>query len=228
MRYVATGRVHPERADISFSPVSFRTGSNGRVVAQCDSSQLSVLLEIPDIDGWKSAQITAEHFAYLIVSALGFALGSGYSVEVIQVLEEDGTPHVFGVRPGTLEFDPNNLIFNRALHLAAEDVFFRLALRDYVRAITDSIDCATYCYRAIESVKFSFVFKTGRDSWDDMHAVLGSDRYSIEREVKRFADPVRHGNWIAAPATDGATRLAMLAFTRNLLSKFLDYAKPDV
>jgi hypothetical protein len=183
-------------------------------------------LELPQLDGWIAAQIAAEHFAYMIVSAVGFALGSGYSVEVIQVIEEDGTPHVFGVRPGTLEFDPHGPILNRALQLAAENLFFRLALRDYVRAITDTTDCATYCYRAIESIKSAFVSQTGIDSWDAMHAALGTDRATIENRVKNFADPVRHGNWIRAPSTTSATRLDMLSCTREVLAKYLDHAKP--
>ena len=228
MRYVATGRVHPERADISFSQVTFGTPEGGRVIAQCDSSQLTVVLELPQLDGWIAAQIAAEHFAYTIVSAVGFALGSGYSVEVIQVIEEDGTPHVFGVRPGGLEFDPHGPVLGRVLQLAAENLFFRLALRDYVRAIADTTDCATYCYRAIESVKSAFVSQTGIDSWDAMHRTLATDRAAIETRVKRFADPVRHGNWIAAPLTTSAIRLDMLSCTRDILAKYLDHAKPAV
>lgn len=43
--------------------------------------------------------IVAEEIATILVGALGFSLGSGYWVELIQVTEEEGTPHVFGVRP---------------------------------------------------------------------------------------------------------------------------------
>ena len=232
MRYIATGRVHPERADIRFGPVAWQIPGNGRVVAQCDSSQLSVLLELPELDGWISAFIAAEHFAHIVVCALGFSLGSGYSVEIVQVTEEDGTPHVFGVRPTgvqpeeTLGFEPHLPVFNRALLLASENLFFRLALCDFLRAITDTTDCATYCYRAIESIKSAFAFQTGVDRWQDMHTALGTDKDSIERTVKTYADPVRHGNWAAARPTDARTRWEMLSFTRNILAKYVDHAKP--
>ncbi len=232
MRYIVTGRVHPERADIRFGPITWQMLDQGRVIVQCDSSQITVLLELESIDGWVTAYIAAEHFTVIVIGALGFSLGSGYSVELIQVTEEDGTPHVFGVRPTgdapdqTLGFVPHSHIFNRAFQLANQNVFFRLALRDFLRGINDTTDCATYCYRAIESIKSAFVSKTGNDRWDEMHAALGTDRATIDATVKNFADPVRHGNWVNAPSTDGKIRWQMLLLTRNLLLKYLDHELP--
>ncbi len=231
MRYVATGRIHPERADIRFSPIEWTIENDGRVVASCDASQLTVVLDLASIDGFITAYITAESFAHIVVGALGFTLGSGYSVELIQVTEESGTPHVFGVRPdldggGTLGFDPNLRVFQRAFELANRDVFFRLALRDFLRAIREVQDCATYCYRAIEAIKSAFVTKTGHDRWDDMHQALGTDRTLIDNTVKQYADPVRHGNWIEARPTDRFIRSKMLLLTRDILKKYLDREIP--
>ena len=53
----------------------------------------------------------AEQVAHAVVGALGFSLGLGYSVELIRVMEEDGTSHIFGVSPpheegATLMFEP--------------------------------------------------------------------------------------------------------------------------
>jgi hypothetical protein len=228
-RYIATGRVHPERADINISQIAWEIPDEGRVIISCDSSQLTVITELSYIDGWISAYIAAEHFAYIIIGALGFSLGSGYSVELIQVTEEDGTPHVFGVRPtgdhedDTLGFSPHGPIMNRAFRLANENIFFRLALRDYLRAIIDHIDCPTYCYRAIESIKSAFAFKSGKDDWVIMHDALGTDKNMIEKDVKFYADSVRHGNWINTPVTDKHIRWKMLKLTRDILNKYLDY-----
>jgi hypothetical protein len=183
-------------------------------------------LELPQLDGWVSAQIAAEHLGYMIVSALGFSLGFGYSVEIIQVIEENGTPHVFGVSVGNLGFNPHDPVFSRALQLAGENLFFRLALRDYMRAITDTTDCATYCFRAIESIKSACALQAGNDSWDAMHTALGTNREDIERRVKQFADPIRHGNWVAAPSTNSATRLDILSCTRAILDRYLERMKP--
>lgn len=229
MKYVVTGRVHPERAEIYFSRVEIAVGNNGRAVLSCDSSQITISLDIPEVDGWITALVQAEDLSSFVVGALGFSLGSGYSVELIQVTEEDGTPHVSSVRPDNPERPGENLgfnsypeVFNRALLLAGRDIFFRLALRDYLQAITETGDCATYCYRAIESIKSSFVLRSGKDSWDEMHAALGTDRSSITTVVKKYADPVRHGNWAAAEPTDRFLRWKMLELTKDVLLKYLD------
>jgi len=204
----------------------------GTAVASCDASQLTVVLDVANIDGWIAAQIMADDVANILVGALGFSLGSGYSVELIQVTEEDGTPYVFGVRPEgqtpgqTLGIEPYIPAFNRAFHLSGRDVFFRLALRDYLRAITDVTDCATYCYRAIEGIKSAFVFKTGVDRWDDMHTAIGTERDAITTTVKQYADAVRHGNWVNAKPTNKYERWKMLSLTRDILVKYLDYAEP--
>jgi hypothetical protein len=230
MKYIVTGRVHPERANVSFSTHSMDLDGGGIVSTSCDSSQVTVVIDIPTIDGWISAHIAAEDFANIAVGALGFALGSGYSVEMIQVTEADGTPHVFGVRPTgdtpelTLGFNPHTEIFNRALRISGQDLFFRLAVRDYLRAIRDPNDCAFYCYRTIEALKSSFALKTGSDGCQEMHKALLTSRADIDATITNFAAPVRHGNWAAAPATTGCQRWAMLVLTRHILEKYLSYA----
>ena len=232
MKYVVTGRVHPERADVSFGRVKMGFEGGGTAIASCDASQITITLNVPSIDGWISAKIMADDVANITVGSLGFSLGSGYAVELIQVTEEDGTPHVFGVRPEgeepgqTLGIDPHIPAFNRACRLSGRDVFFRLAVRDYLRAITDVTDCATYCYRAIEGIKSAFVFNTRLHRWDDMHATLGTERDAISATVKQYADAVRHGNWVNVKPTNKLERWKMLALTRDILVKYLDYAEP--
>lgn len=233
-RYVITGRVHPERADISFARVPMKLGDSGEAVASCESSQISVSLNSPDVDGWITAKIVAEDVATIMVGALGFSLGCGYSVELIQVTEEDGTPHVFGVQPEgpaageTLGFHPHVEVFNRAFRLSGRDVFFRLAVRDYLQAINDVTDCALYCYRAIEAIKGAFALKSGFDRWDEMHNALGTDRDTITSTIKDYADPVRHGNWMSAKPTDSLIRWRMLALTREILTKYLNLEQPTL
>jgi hypothetical protein len=232
MNYICTGHVHPERADISFSRIEMKFGEDHKAVASCDASQITVVLDVGAVDGWIAAQILADDIANIVVGALGFSLGSGYSAEILQVTEPDGTPHVFGVRPTgespdrTLGFEPHLPAFNRAIRLSGRDVFFRLAVRDYLRAITVVADCAAYCYRAIEGIKSAFVFKTGIDRWDDMHSALGTDRTTITAIVKDYADPVRHGNWVNAKSTNSHERWMMLLLTRDVLLKYIDYAEP--
>ena len=100
-----------------------------------------------------------------------------------------------------------------------------MALRDFLRAIIDEKDCATYCYRSIEGIKSAFVSKTGNDRWEDMHTALGTERDEITSTVKNYADPVRHGNWVNAKPTNKVERWKMLKITRDILAKYLDYAE---
>src|SRR5262249_28071952 len=184
----------------------------------CDSSQLTVVADLASVEGYLDAFIMVEQVAQAVVSALGFALGTGYSVELIQVVTESGESYTMGVRPGDLHFDPFGPVFLAASELAKKDVFFRLALRDYARAIGQTIDCANYCYRAIEAIKSAF----GPDAqgWLEMHGALGTNRDEIDA-VKGYADAVRHGNWSAAKPTTSADRNRILQITRGLLTRYL-------
>ncbi|MFA5901766.1 MAG: hypothetical protein WC829_21935 [Hyphomicrobium sp.] len=225
-RYVVLGRVHPERADVRFTTISLGIGSTGKAQVSCDSSQLAVVLTDCGFDGFLSAYIAAEQFASLVTNALGFYLGTGYSIELIQIVEDDGTPHVIGARPNgpdgeILGLPEDEALFERALRLSVSDVFLRFAIADYIRAITDIGDCGTYCYRAIESIKSACAFTAKIDSWQPMHDALGTSRDEIEQIVKKFADPVRHGNWIELPPTTGVERYTMLKLTRNILLSYI-------
>ena len=44
MHYICTGRVHPERADISFSRIEMTFGNDHKAIASCDASQVTVVL----------------------------------------------------------------------------------------------------------------------------------------------------------------------------------------
>jgi hypothetical protein len=228
MRYVVTGRVQPERASVRIPPIEWRVPDQGRVVVQCHSSQITVLLDLTSTDGWVTAYVQAEHFASMVISALGFSLGFGYSIEMIQVTREDGTLDVIGVgpngagEPSPLGFVPHEPICLRAFNLANQNIFFRFALRDFQRAIKDPFDCATYCYRAVEAIKSAFV-----GGWNEMHAALDTNREKIVTMIKDYADPVRHGNWVGAPALNSAERLQMLTLTRDILVKYLNFASPE-
>ena len=152
MRYYATGRVLPERASVGFSRIQFAIDS-GTVAIACDASQIAVTLDsLSSVDGWITARVQAELYARVIVSNLGFHKGCGYSVEIVQVTEENGVAHVFGVGVVGLAFAEGSRAFHRAFELSNRDLYFRLAVQDYVRALTEISDCATYCYRAIESI----------------------------------------------------------------------------
>lgn len=224
MRFIVTGRVHPERAEVCFSTKVW-TSTDGVVTVSCDSSQVTVVIEHQKVTDSITAFLLAQHIAQAIVSVLGFALATGYWIEMIQVIDESGTPHVFGVRTRELMM-PVEEICPRAEERSKRDLLFRMALRDYASAMIDAFTCSSYCFRAIEAVKSAFGPGTDAECWSRMHDALGTNREDIDTFVKDFADPVRHGNWAGLPQTSSQQRLEMLRITRDVLLRYLKYEPP--
>ena len=56
-----------------------------------------------------------------------------------------------------------------------------------------------------------------------MHSALGTDKATIEKTVKNYADPVRHGTWDDAKKMNRLQRWEMQSLTRDILVKYMDY-----
>lgn len=74
-------------------------------------SQLNVHFEWPSPPDRLTIFYSAEYVAEGVVSAFGFTLETGYAVEMLQLIDSAGETHVFGVRPGGLEFEEVNNVF---------------------------------------------------------------------------------------------------------------------
>eukprot|EP01093_Parvamoeba_rugata_P005000 TRINITY_DN1706_c0_g5_i2.p1 TRINITY_DN1706_c0_g5~~TRINITY_DN1706_c0_g5_i2.p1 ORF type:complete len:209 (+),score=12.92 TRINITY_DN1706_c0_g5_i2:104-730(+) len=198
-----------------------------KLLMKCDSSQITGLFEW-DGDDVDSVKGTVEHFAMLIVSSLAFSLKYGYSVEIISVhgVGDNFSSQVYGVGSGLPREENHTDVFNRSLRLAAKNMYFRLALRDFVRAISDVSDCAFYCYRVLEAISKHYSDVTGR-GWDAMHKELGTSKEQISSTVKKFADPIRHGSWLEVPQINNEERREILSFTNEVLLKFLNKHSDD-
>lgn len=231
MRYIATGRLHPERAGIGFSPIEWQIPGQGAVVIHCEASQVTIIMNLDSIDGWATAFQQAKHFGSLVVSALGFAVGEACRLELIQVSEESGFPHVFGAAPvgrpqnGTLAVETPDAIFNRMTQQANQDHEFRVALRDYLRAIDDAVDCPYYCRRVVETVLTACGVRALPEGSSAMQA-LGLDPKHLETTITRFATPMREGGVTELRGTDIPTRWAMLTLARDTLIRYLDLVSP--
>ena|SRR5690554_4652476 len=224
MQYIAYGRIQPERAAVFFEEVKLDFSGKGYLRVKCDAGQLTAIFDW-DGNDVVGAKLTIEHFAQMIASSLGFSLNCGYSVELISVHQvgSEGGPYTFGVKAPNDAPEDQLLVFNDALLFAVKNVYFRLALRDYMRAITDQHDCAFYCFRTLEAISKSFSSKPGVNGWDEMHSALGSCKDDIISKIKNYADPVRHGNWVEAPDLNNAQRKDMLGYTQSILMAFLKY-----
>ena len=227
MQYRIFGRIHPERVGAWLAPQVWQSAEGHSFTLSCDSSQLIVCADFATNMGHLDAFILAEQVAQAVVSALGFALGTGYSVELVQVVSETGEVQTFGVRPGNLHFEPSDPVLLQAAELAKKDVFFRMALRDYARAMSQTIDCAHYCYRAIEAIESAFAAATGGDGWLTMHTALGTTKEEIKATVQDYADPVRHGNWSAVKPSTALERNSMLLLTRDILTRYMRWKEKE-
>ena len=227
MKYVVTGVVHPERANVNISHPPMHPSTGGEIAIRCEASQLTIVLTDQPVDGYIAAFILAEHLAQAVISALGFSLATGYVVEIVQVIEESGEAHVFGVRTPDLVFDMHEETFTASANLVANDFAFRMALADYVNALRDSYRCASLCFRAIEAIKSGFGPGKDGEQWNRMHAALGTSRNTIDTDVKAFADAVRHGDWANLIPTNAQQRLDMLRVTRDVLARYLRFRQPQ-
>ena len=58
-----------------------------------------------------------------------------------------------------------------------------------------------------------------------MHLALGTDRNAIDNVVKRYATPMRHGNWAEAETKPLllSNHFQMLRLTQDILVKYMNY-----
>ena len=226
MKYVALGRVHPERACVHI-PTQTWENETGKVSFTCGASQIHITLEDPRVSNYLSAHGTAEHIAKTFISALGFLLGCSYTVEISQVIEAD-EPFVIGVQQEHLIFtssgDQIAALFDELTPLIRHDLFLRFAIQDYTAAIADKLGCALFCYRAIESLSKSIgLTNNDRKNWAALHSALGTTPEPIYTLIKDFADPVRHGGWTTMKQPTEQDRLEMLKLTKDFLTRYIHF-----
>lgn len=225
MKFIAVGRIHPERADTRF-PSYFQSNETSSIRLFCWASQIVIHINDPRYDDIRTARMNAEHYAQAFISALGLASGGAYVAEITQILDYEDNVNVLGVREEELSLEDQQSVFDDAVMIGLRDPFFRFALMDYTRAIADPVGCAYSCYRAIESLSKA-IGGSKKDSynWIQLNSVLGTDEDTIKRVVKNFSDPIRHGNWVELTQMTWDQRTAMLLFTRDVLIKYMKYGK---
>lgn len=221
MKFTVIGRVYPENAAVWMKRIESPTSHGGRYSIECKQSQLCLTFESATETDVDTVKITTENLAQTYISAIGFALGAGYTVEITQVIAEDGTTHFYGPKQEALAFTNDPTVLEDSWTLAGRDPFFRFAVIDYCQALVNAVECGAFCFRAIEAIKCAFDNK-----WDTMHASLGTTRDQIDTMVKVNADSIRHGNWSEIPDTTNTDRLAACRLTRDILHKYLRHRIP--
>lgn len=206
--YQLSGKVLPERAGVNIGPLTFGV-SGGEDVPQSTLhvqilwSQIFARLTCPSpVKNHFTARNLVEDCVRSILDAAGFVFGRGYDVEITQYFATDPTADwVFGVDIGVLEKRASEagLTVDHLAYLMSTPTswFFRRALADFREAIKNATDTGFFCYRAIETLMQCHAALNGGSN-DSTKWRAFRDHYNVSeddiRNVKSFADPIRHGN----------------------------------
>jgi hypothetical protein len=222
--YHFTGRVIPERANISSLPVKFEVSAGddvapGLLHIQIYASQVFGRLVCPTpIKNELSARNLVEDAVRSILDAKGFVYARGYSVEIVQFFHPDPRgDRVFGVDVQALEVLATSRGLTEAhlhnLMSTPSSLFFRRALGDFREALLSPMDTGFFCYRAIESLMQEHASRNAtvtdrKERWENFRHYYGVAEQQI-MEIKDYADPVRHGNGMSLKEITSADRMRL-------------------
>lgn len=229
MKYVAAGIVRPERVALTLPQQVWKTKDHEYTI-ECINSQLFITLNDPRIDGYKSAQYTAEHMSQVFVNAIGFLVGCDYKVEITQVIDEANNMHIPSVQRSEVisELTAEALWqeFSDILKLTRTDMWLRFAIHDFTNAITDVNGGPILCYRAIESIAKVFTTPSAKNTnWEAMNTALANDKEIMQALITDFAMPLRHGSWSELKPMSDDERGEMLKFTKELICRYILWSK---
>ena len=235
-RYTFTGVVHPERAVVNVSTITWRLDPPavpivGKLTVTIAVSQVTAVFEaeneVSDLNTLKNYVADAVRVE---VDTLGYLNGCGYEVEIVQLIPAEATtPLVFGVGIPALGSDsselPSRFLEIMQVFQDPRGSYLQRCFADLREAIRSPKDTGFFCYRGIEALRQFFVLESGakghKNSWDELRQALGVERATIDY-VKDFADPVRHG--AAKPIADHE-RAEVFRKTWAVVARFIEFAK---
>ncbi|HCG8574447.1 TPA: hypothetical protein NJ542_003011 [Vibrio parahaemolyticus] len=231
--YMLTGVVHPERADVNVTSTRIELGDSGDVINfSIYKSRIAFTVETSTLlneSGMNSLRLFAEEQVRTVVDSLGFLVGCGYDIEIIQCIEPQHQGHlIFGVEEKYLsELNYSELIEPIELVEILNSKFgayLRRCLNDLRLAIRTPKDSAFYCYRAIECLIHYFLNNgtpNKSEAWQMFRENIGVSKEQI-MYIKKAADPIRHGNPLEVQTAD---RQKVMMDTWAITMKFITFAK---
>jgi len=180
------------------------TFPEGRWQISLLSSQFHVLLDSPPIQDFATFSNAVVSVVQGLLDALGFHLTTPLRAEVSSLVTQGNTLVIRTLTWEDLRQEPNSPphVDGSALrpffHATASNSFARHALADLRAALEYPDDTAFYAYRAIETVRQSFVRGDNdtdaarRKSWQALRDALNVDPESLD-QARALARPRRHG-----------------------------------
>lgn len=235
LQYTFFGKVHPERCLVSISELRIKIKTidgeiDGELVFYISLSQIIAVFSCDKpVQNYYTLRNSVEDFIRTAVDALGYTIGCGYDIEIIEMIDSLGNiPTVFGVGIPAIENSAKDagvtfqLITN--IFRDARGTYLMRCLADLREAIRSPENTGFFCYRGIESLRqfFGREKETSDDkkSWAMLRKELGVDRLDIDN-IKKFADPLRHGDRVAM---SDAERAHVFKLTWGIVNRFVKYA----
>ncbi len=231
---IFSGRVIPERADVSISvpelPLITPGGEfSGKMLLSIICSQILVKLDISDTNiNVPTIKNSIEPIVRGLVDAYGYLTGRGYDIEITSVINQTGQYHVFGVEEEALAKIKGErpLTYQELFYIMAKCHQLQRALGDLREAIRVPIDTGFFCYRACECVRLYFEEDTDnseRKSWERLRNNLLIDRGWFTK-IEKFAKPQRHGALLDMSGND---RALIMQRAWKVISRFCIYLKDN-
>lgn len=234
--YILVGRVIPERALLDISEVNLKVVESedvpeGNLFIEILRSQISVrFMASSEVRNIFTLRNIVEDAARMMVDVAGYSAGHGYDVDIVQLIHPNiSDKYVFGINVPALAgiCETSGVTVNDIFSALAkaDGHYFRRALADAREAIKSPNDTGFFCYRAIESLKNCcatrcLALSDKDDAWE-----LFRRTYSIQKQqimdIKAFADPVRHGNYMEAKPMSDKDRADIFKNTWEIINKFI-------
>ena len=232
--YIFSGKVLPERANVNITTIEFEieaidAGISGTAIISVAVSQVSIVFNTNNDLDIMTLKNYVENIVRTLVDSYGYLSGRGYDIEITSVVDNKGKHTVFGVGISELEKSQNErpLNYDQILTVTTKSQHIHRAFGDLREAIRSPVDTGFFCYRAVESIRQNFKKENDGDnyklSWERFRKSLLLDRSWIDT-IKKFADPVRHGD---APYLSGTDRILILQHTWKIIDRFCLYVYRD-
>ena len=233
--YIFTGRVLPERAQLSLNvSLSFEHGTtkkSAQIVLKIILNQ--VLATVYCSDEWNIFDLrnVVRSIIQNELAKLAFLKGDAYELEITRVIQyQADIDYVFGIDVKCIEERNKNEDFPARLASLRElgtgnlGVYINRAMNDLSLAMKHADDTAFYCYRAIETLRQhcaernEITSKPDARQWEVFRQFSGVKKDDI-LAIKRKADPLRHGKHLGV---SGKEREVLFNQTWDIVENYLN------
>lgn len=241
--YIFTGKIHPERVSFSvglelpFILKHLNFCLDSETILKFENSVITVRLQSNTDHGkdrncnLETLKNIVEENVMLAVDAYCFVRSYSYDIEIKKVVCDDlKIDYTFGVQgEWNIQKDEHtaNTEFTKILKLfdRPERIFLKDALADFRRSIKYPGMTASFCFRAIETIR-RFYFEDQANTDDDKRRKDGwqklREEFNLQEndftEIQKFALPNRHGEY---PAITYQERERIMNFTRGIIDKLI-------